>query len=160
MRKRTQYLFRAHKVRGMNTVAKMLLCTLADQANDKGESWHAHESLAELCGCNRRSVIRHLEYLEKEGFIQITRRTSSGIKTSNLYTLNLHSLPDVTESHIDMSEGHIDVTLSPPRCDSESKQCDRESHKTPIKHPVKLYGGGSTRSTSLEDDLNDTTWAR
>ena len=149
----------------MDSVRKMLLTTLANLANDNGESWHGHESLASLCGCSRRSVIRHLEALEKDGFLRITKRTSAGMKTSNLYTLIMGALPtaaDVTESHIVMPESHIDVTLSPNGCDSVSDRCDRESHKTPIKLPVKLLGGArneSTRARSLAEDLGDMSWA-
>ena len=144
----------------MSSVTKLLLVTLADHANDAGECWPGHDRLADLCGCTRRSVINHLEKLKELGFIQIEPRFRDGMKVPSLYRLNMSLLPDVKDVHIDMSDVHIDVKSVHARCEPLSDQCERGSHKTPIKHPVKLYGGGSTRSTSLEDDLKDTTWAR
>ena len=145
------------KVKGLPTGAKMVLATLADQADDRGESFSGHESLAQLCGCTRRSIMRHLDYLKENGFITIRPRFKDRLKTSNLYTINIAALPDLPH----VTQSHIDVTGSPPRCDSVSKPCDTESHKTPSKHPGKLNGGKSkqsTRDTSLEEDLEDTSW--
>jgi biotin operon repressor len=178
MSTKTEYLFRAHKVRNMNTLSKMVLTTLADRANHAGQSWYSFETIAELCGCSSRSVKRHVKLLQTGGYLRVEKRFKAGMKDSNLYTLNLSALPDVTESHYDVTESHYDVTESPVGCDSVSNGSDTVSHNplndplsNPLSHrpnnyskvlPMKASGkarGGRPKDRSLEDHLSNTSWA-
>lgn len=113
----TQCLFWALKLKVGNPYQKLILVSLADICNENRQCWPSHQYLAERAECSRRSVIRHLSELEKKGLISVRRRADSGgLKSSSVY-----SLPDVTESHIDVTESH--------------RGSDRESHNTPIDTP-------------------------
>lgn len=63
---------------------KLLLLSLADQANDNGECYPGIASIARRCGCSDRTVFRSLTELENDGFLE--RHIMAGGR--NLYTLN------------------------------------------------------------------------
>lgn len=48
---------------------KSVLIVLADYASEDGECYPAQETIAELLGCNRRSVLRAIEQLETLGIL-------------------------------------------------------------------------------------------
>ena len=68
--------------------AKLLLLKLADQANDSGECFPSHRSLAMECEMSRRTVQRKLELLYELGLVVAEpRMRATGGKTSLLYVL-------------------------------------------------------------------------
>lgn len=119
---------------------KMVLVMLADRHNDDtGRCDPSHDKLASDCGLSRRTVIDHIEALEKAGFLSISRRSIDGYKTSNQYQLHIDFNPskDVQDLHISSAAtahrsaatAHIDVQLSP-------KGSAATAHK-PVKEPVR-----------------------
>lgn len=151
-RQSADYLFWAVKVKDLPTLTKLILVTLADMADANGRCHPGHQHIANMCGCSRRSVIRHLETLAELRLIRIEHRSEGGRKTSNVY-----ALPDVTQSHNDVTlchRGDDTVALG---------GSDTVAHKTPtlLIHPNKHRSGvpKSTKSTTLADDLADTSWA-
>jgi hypothetical protein len=123
--KPADYLFWAVKQELPSTLDKLLLCILADMANGKGQCYPTHETLAKQCGCDPRSIIRAQKRLEKQGLIEVKSRAKDGIKTSNLYTVNMIPM-HVTQSH------NV-VTLCQEGGDIGSGGVVTQSH---IKHPV------------------------
>ena len=68
--------------------AKLVLVKLADQANDAGECFPSHRTLAKECEMSRRTVQRKLELLYEHGFVSAEQRMrKQGGKTSLLYTV-------------------------------------------------------------------------
>lgn len=70
---------------------KMVLLKLADQANDNGLCWPSYQTIAEACEISRRSVIRHIQQLETDGYLTITKTYDKENQKnfSNKYNLTL-----------------------------------------------------------------------
>lgn len=154
-RRPSDWLFWAVKAKGLSTGSKLVLVCLADLADEHGRSYPGHEYLADLCGCTRRSVITYLERLAAGGWITIEHRQKSGLRTSNIYTLNAVKI------------------FHSARCENfawggenfSSSRCEKFAQDTPtlltLPHTQEKSNRrpDSTRSTSIRDDLSDTSWA-
>ena len=131
-----RFLFGAVKAKNVGgPVSKLLLVVLADMADKNGQSHPSIEYLADRCECKTRTVINKLDQLEAGGWIKRQRRTSNGIKTSNLYTVC-----DVKEIHNDVNEIHNDVKEIQEGGETDSPGgSERDSHKTPtlFKLPIE-----------------------
>ena len=117
-----RYLFAACEAKTGDALAKLVLISLANRADNNGECYPSLARIADDCETTERSVIRKLEVLEAKGFITRVRRSEDGIKTSNLYRL-----PDVTGCHNDVTESYRGS-------DTVSPTLVTECH---IKHPVE-----------------------
>ena len=117
-----RYLFAACEAKTGDALAKLVLISLANRADNHGECYPSLARIADDCETTERSVIRKLEVLEAKGFVTRVRRSEDGIKTSNLYRL-----PDVTECHNDVTESYRGS-------DTVSPTLVTECH---IKHPVE-----------------------
>ena len=71
-----------------SSISKLVLLMICNYANEKGESYPSQEHLAKLCQCSTRSVVRHIQDLEKNKFISI-RKEKNGAYGFNLYKLNM-----------------------------------------------------------------------
>jgi len=76
-----------------SSLSKLILLMICNYANEKGEAYPSQEHLAKLCQCSRRSVVRHIQKLEKDKFISI-RKEKNGAYGFNLYKLNIGLTPD------------------------------------------------------------------
>lgn len=79
-----------------NSLRKLVLIKLADNANDKGECWPSYQHIADQCECSRTAVRNHIDALEEMGLIR--RENRVGINngkgnTSNVYYLKLDATP-------------------------------------------------------------------
>lgn len=82
---------KAWKIKLGNPIRKMILIKLADNANDDGECWPSYQHIADQCETSRRTVINHINELEKMGLIKkITRKTNRG-NSSNKFIITLPS---------------------------------------------------------------------
>jgi len=77
-----------------NPISKLVLLMICNYANEKGEAYPSQEHLAKLCQCSKRSVVRHIQELEKQNFISI-RKEKNGAYGFNLYKLNIGLVPDM-----------------------------------------------------------------
>ncbi|MGC9539959.1 helix-turn-helix domain-containing protein [Streptomyces sp. UG1] len=68
--------------------AKLVLLALCDFADEAWSCFPGQATLAEKTSQGERTVRRHLEWLEKEGFIVSRARFSDGHRTSNRYTIH------------------------------------------------------------------------
>jgi DNA-binding Lrp family transcriptional regulator len=106
-----------------NTTQKFILVALADTADDFGVCWPSYETIAKKCSVSRRSVIRSINDLIKQGIITKTRRfKANGFNNSNCFHLKIgveisddHPLKEiVTESHPIVTDcHHPSDTVSP-----------------------------------------------
>lgn len=79
-----------------NSLRKLVLIKLADNANDKGECWPSYQHIADQCECSRTAVRNHIDALEEMGLIK--RENRVGVNngkgnTSNVYYLKLDTTP-------------------------------------------------------------------
>jgi DNA-binding MarR family transcriptional regulator len=65
--------------------SKLVLLSLADNANNQGIAWPSVTTIAARCGLSRRAVIANLAELEKRGLVRAEKRAGKGTK----YTLQL-----------------------------------------------------------------------
>ncbi|MFA0703892.1 helix-turn-helix domain-containing protein, partial [Vibrio sp. 10N.222.48.A8] len=77
-------------------ISKLVLLKLADNADARGVCFPSLNYLAQYCEVSVRTVKRHVNELEKQGFVKrIKRFDDSGRQRSNIYQLRLPS-----DSHI------------------------------------------------------------
>lgn len=112
-----------------DALAKLVLISLANRADNNGECYPSLARIARDCETTERSVIRKLEVLESLELIKRIRRSEDGLKTSNLYRL-----PEAAEGYSVVTECHNDVTESYKGSDTVSPRVVTECH---IKHPVE-----------------------
>ena len=124
-----RYLFAACEAKTGDALAKLVLISPANRADNNGECYPSLARIADDCETTERSVIRKLEVLESKGFLIRIRRSEDGMKTSNLYRF-----PDVTHGYHVMTERHHDVTQSHGGSDTVSPRVVTECH---IKHPLE-----------------------
>lgn len=84
-----------------NSLRKLVLIKLADNANDKGECWPSYQHIADQCECSKSAVRNHIDALEDMGLIK--RENRVGVNngkgnTSNVYYLNLDATPMPSKS--------------------------------------------------------------
>jgi hypothetical protein len=72
-----------------NPIRKLVLVKLADNANEDGVCWPSINTIAKHCECGRRTVIRHIQWLEENGFLSVKRKRSDKNKNEvNVYELH------------------------------------------------------------------------
>lgn len=102
----------AWKQRTGHSTRKSILIALADHADHVGRCWPGHDGIAEKVECDRRTVIRHIKQLEKDGFLTITkRRSGTGRQISNLYELQM---TDCHPDHGSEPAGRVTPATPPP----------------------------------------------
>jgi DNA-binding transcriptional ArsR family regulator len=84
-----------------NSLRKLVLIKLADNANDKGECWPSYQHIADQCECSKSAVRNHIDALEDMGLLK--RENRVGVNngkgnTSNVYYLNLDATPMTSKS--------------------------------------------------------------
>lgn len=150
---------------------KIVLISLADQANDDGACWPSTERLTRRCSMDRRTVQRALSGLEDEGYIQRHERPGR----STWYMIGITENGDGafpvarggTKSHQD--EGAAETTKrggrNAQRCDSLPPITISNHHVTlnPPYNPPK--GGRRAKSspaigTETYSDLFEEFWKR
>ncbi|WP_183271986.1 helix-turn-helix domain-containing protein [Buttiauxella sp. A111] len=79
-----------------NSLRKLVLLKLADNANDKGECWPSYQHIADQCECSKSAVRNHIDALEEMGLLERENRLGNNNgkgNTSNVYYLNLDQPP-------------------------------------------------------------------
>jgi len=119
-----------------NPARKLVLLKLADQANDNGLCWPSYQTIASACEVDRRTVIRHIKQLEKDGFLRVekTYNKDAGKNYSNRYHLTIANgvkKPLVSEDH------HPSDKLSPPLV-SEDHHPSVKLSPEPINEPISI----------------------
>ena len=71
----TRYLNRVwHGDLDLDHTEKLVLLSLADQANDEGWCWPSNAHTAQRCSLHRDTVFDIISRLETKGYIEVTRR--------------------------------------------------------------------------------------
>lgn len=119
-----------------NPARKLVLLKLADQANDNGLCWPSYATIAAACEVDRRTVIRHIKQLEKDGFLRVekTYNKEAGKNFSNRYHLTIANGDKkslVSEDH------HPSDKLSPPLVTKDHPPSVKLSPE-PINEPISI----------------------
>ena len=149
------------KIRTSSLASKTLLAFLGSRSNDRGESWHAYNSIRKHTGLSRDSIHRSARYLRDE--LKILRWEQGGGRSSNHYQLDLESMRKLVEAQANKEQvsdsrmgtrpmvGHLknptvglhlsdgaeqvsDSRTAPVRwCGVSVRQSDTNPHVTPIE---------------------------
>lgn len=114
---------------------KLVLLKLADNSSDEGKSWPSIERIAHECAMSYRTVTRSLEMLESAGVIKRVSRSDRGMKTSNIYWVNINLLVSNQVKY----ENKCNLAEENPFQDGSSRPLDRSSSQNngasrPINH--------------------------
>lgn len=127
----------AMKAKLGNPIRKLVLIKLADNANDDGMCWPSYRHIADHCEIDRKTAIRHIEWLEANKFLtkQYRKDEDCGNK-SNVYRIDI----DGGIKSLGVQNPQGSPTKSPPPSPTESP---RTSHSLePVNEPV-IYNGTS-----------------
>jgi len=91
--------------------AKLVLLAIARHADKRGSCYPSAARLMVVTGLSKASVYRKISYLEKHGFIRVTRRWGTGKNTSNLYHLLL-SQSETKQSLCETKVSHSEPLIS------------------------------------------------
>lgn len=116
--------------------AKLLFALLDRHAGADGDCFPSKRRLAEMLGCDTRTIIRAKDLLEQVGALEVQPRYDDGRQTSNLYILN-GLPPEEPRHHVD-GGGVISVTppvtsVSPPGVSSVSPHEREPEDREPVK---------------------------
>ncbi|WP_372384734.1 helix-turn-helix domain-containing protein [Vibrio sp. BS-M-Sm-2] len=85
-------------------ISKLVLLKLADNADARGVCFPSLNYLAQYCEVSVRTVKRHVNELEKQGFVKrIKRFDDSGRQRSNIYQLRLPSDSHIQQADLDQT---------------------------------------------------------
>ena len=96
-----------HNVR-IEPVAKMVLVSMAEPADENGVCWPSQKFLADSSGVHVNTVKRKVKWLQENGIISVLRRRVGVHKTKNKYRL-----------HIESSYNLLDKTTVQPSSDPD-----------------------------------------
>lgn len=138
-----------------NSGAKFTLVTAAQYCNDEGICWVKQATLAQDMSMDRRSVMRHLDGLEKAKLIErVERRRKDGTRASDL--IKLVGFRKVTKSHSDDQQGDK----------NDTDQGDKLSQQETSVNETSLNPTGGTESRKppkpkpLDKHITDTLYDR
>lgn len=119
-----------------NPARKLVLLKLADQANDNGLCWPSYQTIASACEVDRRTVIRHIKQLEKDGFLRVekTYNKDAGKNYSNRYHL---TIANGVKKSLVSEDHHPSDKLSPPLV-SEDHHPSVKLSPEPINEPISI----------------------
>ncbi|PTO96257.1 helix-turn-helix domain-containing protein [Vibrio sp. 10N.286.48.B8] len=92
-------------------ISKLVLLKLADNADARGVCFPSLNYLAQYCEVSVRTVKRHVNELEKQGFVKrIKRFDDSGRQRSNIYQLRLPSDSHIQQADLGQADRDLDQT--------------------------------------------------
>ncbi|MEZ9778569.1 helix-turn-helix domain-containing protein [Vibrio sp. 10N.261.54.A5] len=137
-------------------ISKLVLLKLADNADARGVCFPSLNYLAQYCEVSVRTVKRHVNELEKQGFVKrIKRFDDSGRQRSNIYQLHLPDGHHIQQSDLDETANYLDKA---DRYLDKSDSCLEKTDKSlDIADKDKANRGQTNKTESdLEEvDLNN-----
>ena len=159
-------------------ISKLVLLKLADNADARGVCFPSLNYLAQYCEVSLRTVTRHVNELEKQGFLQrIKRFDDSGRQRSNLYQLRVPEgchieQRDLTRDNPDPATALAENTIHQPKTDQsdtrqEASRSNTESdplahiishkeHKTGVSLKTTTVAGGHLAHIDAEMENSAT----
>ncbi|MEZ9172458.1 helix-turn-helix domain-containing protein [Vibrio cyclitrophicus] len=145
-------------------ISKLVLLKLADNADARGVCFPSLNYLAQYCEVSVRTVKRHVNELERQGFVKrIKRFDDSGRQRSNLYQLRLPSGHHIQQADLDQATRVLDQEdVALEQEDIALEQADRDKtdqHKSdfnthspnlPISDHSDTHQGDSRSNTESD----------
>ncbi|MEZ8375747.1 helix-turn-helix domain-containing protein [Vibrio cyclitrophicus] len=138
-------------------ISKLVLLKLADNADARGVCFPSLNYLAQYCEVSVRTVKRHVNELERQGFVKrIKRFDDSGRQRSNLYQLRLPSGNHIQQADLDQAARALaqeDVALEQADSDkTDQYKSDFNAHSPnlPISDHLDTHQGDSRSNTESD----------
>ncbi|MEZ8341248.1 helix-turn-helix domain-containing protein [Vibrio cyclitrophicus] len=145
-------------------ISKLVLLKLADNADARGVCFPSLNYLAQYCEVSVRTVKRHVNELERQGFVKrIKRFDDSGRQRSNLYQLRLPSGNHIQQADLDQAARALaqedvaleqeDIALEQEDSDkTDQHQSDLNTHSPnlPISDHSDTHQGDSRSNTESD----------
>ncbi|RPF00128.1 helix-turn-helix domain-containing protein [Vibrio crassostreae] len=145
-------------------ISKLVLLKLADNADARGVCFPSLNYLAQYCEVSVRTVKRHVNELEKQGFVKrIKRFDDSGRQRSNIYQLRLPSDSHIQQAELDQANTNAEQTGLPLASSEYPKKTDHSDtplgdsrSSTESDHPAHIiFHKEHKTELSLKNDLLD-----
>ncbi|MEZ8985201.1 transcriptional regulator [Vibrio cyclitrophicus FF160] len=145
-------------------ISKLVLLKLADNADARGVCFPSLNYLAQYCEVSVRTVKRHVNELERQGFVKrIKRFDDSGRQRSNLYQLRLPSGNHIQQADLDQAARALaqeDVALEQEdialeqadrdKTDQHQSELNTHSPNLPISDHSDTHQGDSRSNTESD----------
>ncbi|MEZ8635841.1 helix-turn-helix domain-containing protein [Vibrio cyclitrophicus] len=138
-------------------ISKLVLLKLADNADARGVCFPSLNYLAQYCEVSVRTVKRHVNELERQGFVKrIKRFDDSGRQRSNLYQLRLPSGHHIQQADLDQATRVLDqedVALEQEdrdKTDQHQSELNTHSPNLPISDHSDTHQGDSRSNTESD----------
>ncbi len=138
-------------------ISKLVLLKLADNADARGVCFPSLNYLAQYCEVSVRTVKRHINELERQGFVKrIKRFDDSGRQRSNLYQLRLPSGHHIQQADLDQATRVLDqedVALEQEdsdKTDQHKSDFNTHSPNLPISDHSDTHQGDSRSNTESD----------
>ena len=138
-------------------ISKLVLLKLADNADARGVCFPSLNYLAQYCEVSVRTVKRHVNELERQGFVKrIKRFDDSGRQRSNLYQLRLPSGSHIQQADLDQAARALaqeDVALEQEdsdKTDQHKSDFNTHSPNLPISDHSDTHLGDSRSNTESD----------
>lgn len=142
---------------------KLVLLTLADNANEQGECFPRIETIARRCGLKIRPLQKVIKKLITQGYLSIEpRHRKDGRQTTNIYYLSMEG----KFKTIDQPDDVISQSIESQRRDFDDKRQNTPSPRTsppcPVghPHPVLQDTGPFEKSDNSTNENNDLQTAQ
>ncbi|OBS99083.1 transcriptional regulator [Vibrio cyclitrophicus] len=141
-------------------ISKLVLLKLADNADARGVCFPSLNYLAQYCEVSVRTVKRHVNELEKQGFVKrIKRFDDSGRQRSNLYQLRLPSGHHIQQADLDQATRVLDqedVALEQEDSDhSDTHQRDSRSNTESDRPAHIIFHKEHKTELNLKNGISD-----
>ncbi|MFL7020142.1 helix-turn-helix domain-containing protein [Vibrio cyclitrophicus] len=142
-------------------ISKLVLLKLADNADARGVCFPSLNYLAQYCEVSVRTVKRHVNELEKQGFVKrIKRFDDSGRQRSNLYQLRLPSGNHIQQADLDQAARALaqeDIALEQEDIALEQTERDKkDQHKSDFNTHSPNLPISDHSDTHLGDSRSNT----
>ncbi|MBY7661995.1 helix-turn-helix domain-containing protein [Vibrio atlanticus] len=138
-------------------ISKLVLLKLADNADARGVCFPSLNYLAQYCEVSVRTVKRHINELERQGFVKrIKRFDDSGRQRSNIYQLRLPSGHHIQQAALDQAARVLDqedVALEQEdihKTDQHKSDFNTHSPNLPISDHSDTHLGDSRSNTESD----------
>lgn len=132
-------------------VRKLVLIKLADNANDDGECWPSYRHIAAHCSITRRSAMKQIAALEKDGYLTRQTRVTNDGNTSNVYRLNL--APLVNDIHQGANEIHPPGEIDSPPLVNEVHPEPVTTNQSVNRETTRARETTQQRTDRIADDM-------
>ncbi|MEZ9713377.1 helix-turn-helix domain-containing protein [Vibrio cyclitrophicus] len=141
-------------------ISKLVLLKLADNADARGVCFPSLNYLAQYCEVSVRTVKRHVNELEKQGFVKrIKRFDDSGRQRSNIYQLRLPSGNHIQQADLGQAARALaqeDVALEQEDSDhSDTHQGDSRSNTESDRPAHIIFHKEHKTELNLKNGISD-----